>query len=182
VSGRLLTALVVAGLLSASALCRAQEATAPPDAPDATPEPERSTEDLNLIGAAVTMPGFSDTVLGVDSGFRRALFRRGMAFRINVVPRYSQNLLDGPAPAGEQVYIGHRPTFISGVNPIFTWDLRQLGLRHAQLNAGLGWRYTTWQPAGIRAPEPCISASVCPRSSSRRTGGMADGVGGSEKP
>jgi hypothetical protein len=42
------------------------------------------------------------------------------------VPRYSQNLLDGPAPSGQQVYIGHRPTFISGVNPIFTADRRQL--------------------------------------------------------
>jgi hypothetical protein len=94
------------------------------------------------------MPPFSDSVLGVDSGFRRALFGRGMVLRVNVVPRYSQNLLDGRAPSGQQVYIGHRPTLISGVNPIFTADLRQLGLRQAQLNVGFGWRYTTWQPAG----------------------------------
>ena len=38
-----------------------------------------------------------------------------------------QNLLDGPALADQQVYIGHRPTLISGINPIFTADLRQLG-------------------------------------------------------
>jgi porin len=71
-----------------------------------------------------------------------------MLFRVNMVPRYSQNLLDGPVPTGQQVYIGQRPTFISGVNPIFTADLRQLRLRQAQLNVAFGWRYTNWKPAG----------------------------------
>jgi porin len=142
------TASFVAAAWLAIAGSDAQGATAsggaaPPEAPV-----ERTIEDLNLIGAAVTMPAFSDTVLGVDSGFRRALFGHGMALRVNIVPRYSQNLLDAPAPSGEQVYIGHRPTFISGVNPIFTADLRQLGLRQAQLNVGFGWRYSSWQPAG----------------------------------
>lgn len=143
-----MTASFVAAAWLATAVSDAQGATAsggaaPPEAPV-----ERTIEDLNLVGAPVTMPAFSDTVLGVDSGFRRALFRHGMALRVNIVPRYSQNLLDAPAPPGEQVYIGHRPTFISGVNPIFTADLRQLGLRQAQLNVGLGWRYSTWGPAG----------------------------------
>ena len=139
--------LTLTVLLSVTSVCRAQTAatgahTQPPAAPD------RSIEDLNLVGAAVTMPPFSDSLLGVDSDFRRALFRQGMALRINMVPRFSQNLLDEPAPAGQQVYIGHRPTFISGVNPIFTWDLRQLGWRQAQLNVGVGWRYSSWRPAG----------------------------------
>ncbi len=80
------------------------------------------------------MPALSDSILGVESGFRRALFGKGMLFRVNVVPRYSQNLLDGPVPAGQQVYIGQRPTWISRVNPIFTADLRHLGLRQAQSN------------------------------------------------
>ena len=39
-------------------------------------------------------------------------------------------------------------TFIFGVNPIFTADLRQLGVHQAQLNVGFGWRYTSWNPAG----------------------------------
>ena len=137
----------VAAVLLASVVCHAQTAPAP-SAPESSTPIERSIEDLNLVGAAVTMPRFSDTVLGVDSGFRRAMFRHGMALRVNVVPRYSQNLLDPPAPPGQQVYIGHRPTFISGVNPIFTWDLRQLGLRQAQLHVAMGWRYSNWQPAG----------------------------------
>ncbi len=134
-------------LLAATSVCQAQN-TAPPADARSPAVSDRSIEDLNLIGAAVTMPSLADSVLGVDSDFRRALFRQGMAFRVNVVPRFSQNLLNEPAPAGQQVYIGHRPTFISGVNPIFTWDLRQLGWRQAQLNAAVGWRYTNWQPAG----------------------------------
>jgi porin len=144
----LVTALLVAAASLTSAVGDAQGPTASPRAPESEAPVERSIEDLNLVGAAVTMPPFSDSVFGVDSGFRRALFRRGMVLRVNVVPRYSQNLLDGPAPSGQQVYIGHRPTFISGVNPIFTADLRQLGLRQAQLNLGFGWRYSSWQPAG----------------------------------
>jgi porin len=145
---RFVAALLVAAAWHASGVCEAQSTTASARAPEAEAPAERSLEDLNLIGAAVTMPPFSDSVLGVDSGFRRALFGRGTALRVNVVPRYSVNLLDGPAPAGQQAYIGHRPTFISGVNPIFTADLRQLGLRQAQLNVGFGWRYSSWQPAG----------------------------------
>jgi porin len=142
------TLLVVTASLSPSALCNAQSTTAPPDSADTKPESARSIEDLNLIGAAVTMPAFSDTVLGVESEFRRALFDKGMLLRVNIVPRFSQNLLDSPVPAGQQVYIGQRPTFISGVNPIFTADLRQLGLRQAQLQVAFGWRYTNWKPAG----------------------------------
>ena len=134
--------------LSASALCNAQSTTAQPNLPEPPAAPERSIEDLNLVGAAVTMPALSDSVLGVESGFRRALFSKGMLFRVNVIPRYSQNLLDDPVPPGQQVYIGQRPTWISGVNPIFTADLRQLGLRQAQLNVGFGWRWSNWGPAG----------------------------------
>ena len=142
------TPLLVALASLASVVCHAQSASAPPGAPESEAAFTRSIEDLNLVGAAVTMPPFSDSLLGVDSGFRRSLFSQGMLLRVNLVPRYSQNLLDGPAPSAQQVYIGHRPTFISGVNPIFTADLRQLGLRQAQLNVGFGWRYSSWEPAG----------------------------------
>jgi porin len=143
----LLTLMV---LLSASTASRAEEARQP--AVGATgAAAERSIEDLNLVGAAITMPPFPDTVLGVHSGLRRALWSEGMLLRVNIAPRFSVNVLGEPAPPGQQVYIGHRPTFITGVNPIFTWDLRQLGLRQAQLNASLGWRYASWNPAGPNA-------------------------------
>jgi hypothetical protein len=145
---RFVVALFLSAATLASAVCKAQGVAGSSRHPESKAPLERSIEDLNLIGAAVTMPAFSDSVLGVDSGFRRALFSRSMLLRVNVVPRYSQNLLDGSAPSGRQAYIGHRPTLISGVNPIFTADLRQLGLRQAQLNVSFGWRYSSWQPAG----------------------------------
>ena len=68
-----------------------------------------------------------------------------------MVPRFTVNLLDGPVPEAEQRYIGHRPTFIWGLNPVFTADLRQLGLEHAQLNVGFAWKWATWGPAGPNA-------------------------------
>ena len=138
--------IIVATPFPATPVCEAQTTAAVTGS--STEASDRSIDDLNLVGAAVTMPPFVDTVLGSDSGFRRALFREGMALRINVVPRFSQNLLDEPPRSEQQVYIGHRPTFISGVNPIFTWDLRQFGWRQAQLTASVGWRYATWKPAG----------------------------------
>jgi porin len=58
------------------------------------------------------------------------------------------NLLDGPVPQDQQVYIGQRPTWITGLNPVLTFDLRQLRLHNAQLNIGAAWRWTTWNPAG----------------------------------
>ena len=100
------------------------------------------------MGAAATMTRISDTLLGTESGFRRALFGKGILIRANVLPRFSVNLLDGPVPANQQVYIGQRPTWITGLNPILTADLRQLGLSNAQLHIGAAWRWTTWDPAG----------------------------------
>lgn len=122
-----------------TAVCVAQTAAEPGG---------RSIEDLNLVGAPVTMPRFADTVLGEDSGLRRWMAERGMAWRANVLPRVSVNLLDGPVEASQQSYIGQRPTWISGVNPIFTADLRQLGWKNTQLNIGGAWRWTNWNPAG----------------------------------
>jgi porin len=109
---------------------------------------EYSIENLNLVGGAATMPLISDSVLGTHSRFRRALFSEGILFRVNVLPRVSVNLLDAPVPPGQQVYIGQRPTWITGLNPILTADLRQLHLRNAQLNIGGAWRWATWNPAG----------------------------------
>ena len=118
------------------------------DQPDTRRDVERSIEDLNLVGAAATMPRISDSLLGTESGLRRALFSKGVLIRANVLPRFSVNLLDGPVPSSQQVYIGQRPTWITGLNPILTADLRQLHLRDAQLNIGAAWRWTNWNPAG----------------------------------
>ncbi|MCX7603138.1 MAG: carbohydrate porin [Bryobacteraceae bacterium] len=107
-----------------------------------------SFEHLNLVGAAIRMPGFDDTILGAGTQFRQALASQGLAFRMNSIPRASMNLLDPPAPKSEQAYIGHRPTAIWGVHGILTSDLRQLGLRNAQLHVAFGYRGNTWRPSG----------------------------------
>lgn len=146
---RLVNALLTVALLSsAGTLCSGQTTTASPALRETPRDPERSIEDLNLVGAAATMPRVSDSLLGTESGFRRALFGKGILIRANVLPRFSVNLLDGPVPASQQVYIGQRPTWITGLNPILTADLRQLHLHNAQLNIGGAWRWTTWNPAG----------------------------------
>ncbi|GAB4108094.1 MAG: hypothetical protein Kow001_03420 [Acidobacteriota bacterium] len=113
-----------------------------------SPAAEASIEDLNLVGAAVSSPPIADTVWGSETRFRRALYRHGLLFRLDFVPRFSSNLLDAPVPRAEQAYIGHRPTWITGIHPMLTADLRQLRLRDTQLNVGFGWRWTDWDPAG----------------------------------
>jgi beta-glucosidase len=123
----------------------------PPEKPLFSVADPHSIEGLNLVGAAVSMPPFADSIFGVDSAFRRALFEKGLLLRFISLPRVSLNLLDGPVPASQQVYIGQRPTWIGGLNPILTADLRQLGLRNAQLNISAGWRWTNWNPAGPKA-------------------------------
>ena len=144
-NNRLVKIIFTMGLLAfAGALCNGQSTAAQ----TGTPESEYSFEDLNLVGAVASMPAISDTILGEESGFRKALFSKGILFRVNALPRFSVNLLDSPVPADEQVYIGQRPTWITGVSPILTADLRQLHLRNAQLNIGWAWRWTSWNPAG----------------------------------
>ena len=142
------TLLTTALLSSAGTWCNGQTTPASPVTADSERDSERSIEDLNLVGSAVTMPRISDSLLGTESGFRRALFSHGILIRANVVPRFSVNVLDGPVPPEQQVYIGQRPTWITGLNPILTADLRQLGLDNAQLNFGGAWRWTNWNPAG----------------------------------
>lgn len=105
-------------------------------------------EHLNLVGAAVRMPRFDDTIAGAESAFRRALARHGLALRLNMIPRAAMNLMDPPAPKDGQAYIGHRPTAIWGAHGILTADLRQLGLRNTQLHVAFGWRGNTWRPSG----------------------------------
>jgi hypothetical protein len=162
-----LRVIAVIVMLSAGAVSYAQGTSAQPAQSPAPTSTERSIEDLNLLGAATSNPPFTDTVLGADSAFRRVLYEQGVALRANVVPRFTMNLLDGPVPKADQRYIGHRPTFIWGLNPVFTADLRQLGLKHAQLNVGFAWRWVTWSPAGPNAT-PMSTLSLFNRWGDRR--------------
>jgi len=110
-----------------------------------------SIEGLNYVGGEAAMPPFSDSLIDSGSRFRQGLFRQGMAFRIIVQPQYSQNVLQAPVAADAQVYVGQRPFEGAMIQPIFTADLHQLGLRNAQLCMGAVWNWASWRPAGPKA-------------------------------
>jgi len=143
--------LTVALILCAGILGNAQSKDASQGLPDSPTPAERSIEDLNYLGGDAAMPPFSDSVIDVDSGFRRALFRKGLAFRVITGPQYTQNMLDAPVPADEQVYVGQRAFESSFVQPILSADLHQLHLQHAQLYMGGVWNWASWNPAGPKS-------------------------------
>ena len=130
---------------------RAQATTDAGNIPDAPPPSTNSIEALNYLGGDASMPPFSDSVLGVDSKFRKAMLRHGMALRLIAQGQYTQNMLDAPAPADEQVYVGQRAFSGAMLQPILTADLRQLHLRNAQLYLGGVWNWVSWDPAGPKA-------------------------------
>lgn len=118
----------------------------------AAPAPSRhSIEDLNYLGGDAAMPLFSDSIIDVDSRFRQALFKKGLALRVISQVQYVQNVLDAPVPADEQVYVGQRPFEGAMVQPILTADLRQLHVQHAQLYMGGVWNWVSWNPAGPKS-------------------------------
>jgi len=112
---------------------------------------QRSIEDLNYRGGEAAMPTFSDSLIDVNSQFRQAMLRRGMAFRVITGMQYTQNTLNAPAVPHAQVYVGERPFESSYVQPILAWDLRQLDLRRAQLYMGGVWNWASWEPAGPKS-------------------------------
>ena len=107
----------------------------------------RTLEDLNLKGSAADNPLFTDTVFGTTSPIRRELFNYGLLFRMSAATDYIQNTLAGPVADEAQNYIGQREYFDFWANPVFTSDLRQLGLHKAQLNINGQVQVSTWDPA-----------------------------------
>jgi porin len=140
--------LATALLLCAGILSSAQSKDASQGLPDSPTPAGRSIEDLNYLGGDAAMPPFTDSVIDVDSGFRRALLSKGLAFRVITGPQYTQNMLDKPVTADEQVYVGQRAFESEFVQPIFSADLRQLHLEHAQFYLGGVWNWASWNPAG----------------------------------
>jgi porin len=142
------TMLAALLLVLTGALGYAQSGTDPSSLPETPAPAERSIEDLNLVGSDVAMPPFSDSLVDVNSGFRQALFSKGIALRVISNAGYSQNVLQAPVPADEQVYVGERPFGNAMVQPILTYNLRQLHLHKAQLYiSGVG-NWVSWNPAG----------------------------------
>ena len=111
----------------------------------------RSIEDLNLVGADIHMPPFSDTVFGVDSPYRRALYSKGFVLRANTTVSYTQNTLNPPVPAAQQAYVGERPFWRLMVNPMLTYDMRAFHLHGAQLHIGTAPTWVSWGLAGPSA-------------------------------
>jgi hypothetical protein len=60
---------------------------------------------------------------------------------------YIQNSLAPPVPASQQTYTGQRQFVEYSLNPVLTFDLRQLGLHKAQLNINGQIQQATWGPA-----------------------------------
>ena len=143
--------LTVALMLCAGILSNAQSKDASQSLPDSPTPSDRSIEDLNYLGGDAAMPPFSDSVIDVDSGFRRALFRKGLAFRVITGLQFTQNMLDAPVHADAQVYVGQRGFESSFVQPILSADLHQLHLQHAQLYMGGVWNWASWNPAGPKS-------------------------------
>lgn len=111
----------------------------------------RSIEDLNLIGAETSMPPFVESPIDINSGFRQALFRKGIALRGILQGQYAQNLLQPPAPAYQQIYVGDHEFYGVMDNWTLTSDLRQLHLKHAQLYICGAWNWVSWDPAGPKS-------------------------------
>ncbi len=112
---------------------------------------ERSIEVLNYLGGEAAMPEFTDSLVDINSGFRRAMLRKGLAFRVITGPQYTQNLLDSPVAADSQVYVGQRNFESMFAQPILSSNLRQLHLQHAQLYLGGVWNWVSWNPAGPKS-------------------------------
>jgi porin len=145
---RMLTALL---LLCAGIVSNAQSNDASHGLPDSPTPAVRSIEDLNYLGGDAAMPPFSDSIIDIDSVFRLTLLSKGLAFRVITGPQYTQNMLDAPVPADEQVYVGQRAFESMFVQPIFSADLRQLHLQHSQFYLGGVWNWASWNPAGPKS-------------------------------
>lgn len=113
--------------------------------------PTRFIEDLNLQGADAFMPPFADSVIPVDSAFRRNLAAHGLALRVMTGTQYIQNTLAAPVAAHEQSYVGQRHFAAEFANPTLTADLRQLGRCGAQLNMSAVWNWVSWESASPKA-------------------------------
>jgi porin len=138
-------------LLFAGILSNAQNKDAGQGLPDSPRPAERSIEDLNYLGGDAAMPPFSDSVIDINSRFRRTLLSKGIAFRVITGMEYTQNMLNKPVPADEQVYAGERAFETSFVQPILAADLHQLHLQHAQFYLGGVWNWASWNPAGPKS-------------------------------
>jgi porin len=150
--GSLKSVLIATSLMAAAGgSVLAQDATGVRAQPDTPSAAARSLEDLNMRGGDVAMPPFSDSVIDVNSAERQQPLKHGLAIREIIQLQFVQNILEAPVAADQQVYVGQRAFTSAMSNPILTWDMRQLGLQHSQLNVSGIWQWVSWEPAGPNA-------------------------------
>jgi porin len=145
---RTIRTLIFIAVILAGRICVVQ---ASDGAAEGTATEPPGMENLNLVGSPVRMPPFTDTILGTDSDYRRALYREGFVLRSNASSAYTQNTLNSPVPAAQQVFTGDRPFGSLTANPILTYDMRALHLHSAQLNFAAGLQWVSWDHAGPNA-------------------------------
>jgi len=138
-------------MMLASAWSYAQNTTDAAAQPDLPMVSEPSIEELNMQGGDAAMPPFAVSNVDVNSSYRRALLSKGIALRLISQEQYAQNLLQAPVPADQQAFVGDTPFGSTLAHLIFTSDLRQLGLHHAQLHMSGVWNWASWEPAGPKA-------------------------------
>ena len=148
VDSQLKRATLIALLALQGILGRAQNAAETTGVPDPAQKAEHSFEDLNFIGAEATMPPIPDSIVEPNSGYRRALLDRGMALRLVQAVQFAENTLQPPVPADRQAYIGEYPFESAREHLVFSADLHQLHLRHAQFFGTGVWNWVSWNPAG----------------------------------
>jgi len=141
-------ATLIALLALPGILIHAQNASETKAVPDPAQKPEHSFNELNFIGAEATMPPISDSVVEPGSSFRRALLDHGMALRLVQAVQFAENTLQPPVPADEQAYIGEYPFESAREHLVFSADLHQLHLQHAQFFGTGVWNWVSWNPAG----------------------------------
>jgi len=135
-------------IMGNTAFSIAQSTKAPPAEHREQQASLNSIENLNYLGGDVSMPPFADSPIDVNSAYRRSMFNKGLALRNLTQVQYAQNTLDGPVAADAQSYTGQRYYGAAMTEAIFTADLRQLHLNHAQLNITVPWNWVSWRPAG----------------------------------
>ena len=143
--------LLGTALLCCQSLLAQDSPQASPTGSHAAQFAPRNIEDLNLVGADIHMPPFTDTIPGMDSPYRRALYRKGFALRTDTIVSYTQNTLNPPVSAPQQAYVGERPFGTLLANPRITYDMRAFHLHGAQLHIGATFWWASWNPAGPSA-------------------------------
>jgi len=102
---------------------------------------------MNLKGGTADNPPFTDSLFGANSAFRKKLFDHGILFRAQASGDYIQNTLAAPVTADQQSYIGQRQFGSFNLNPVFTADLRQIGLQHTQFDINGIIQKASWNAA-----------------------------------